>query len=112
MQENNILDFVTKLLQPTAKPRVAEYVQTRTTNGPLIVEFDPTTTCNFSCPECISSGLLNKGQIAPGRTLELISEFQRAGVKGIIFIGGGEPLAHTGMPQPIVHAHELSLQVG
>jgi MoaA/NifB/PqqE/SkfB family radical SAM enzyme len=112
MQEHNVLDFVTKLLQPAAKPRVVEYVQTRTTSGPVIVEFDPTTTCNFSCPECISSGLLNKGQIAPGRTLELISEFQRAGVKGIIFVGGGEPLAHTGMPQPVIHAHELGLQVG
>jgi MoaA/NifB/PqqE/SkfB family radical SAM enzyme len=112
MPQLEVLNFVNKVLQPEVRSRIEEYVRERKTRGPLIVEFDPTTACNFQCPECISLGLLNKGQISPGRTLELINEFHNAGVKGIIFIGGGEPLAHTGMPQPIIYAHELGMQIG
>lgn len=107
-----ILDFINKILQPEVKPRIQEYIEQEKTSGPLIVEFDPTTACNFECPECISLDLLNKGQIEPKRAMEMIEEFHRAGVKGIIFIGGGEPLAHKGMPAPIVHAHELGMSVG
>lgn len=106
------LDFIHKLLQPEVRTRIEEVVKKRTSSGPLIVEFDPTTLCNLICSECISKDLLNKGQIQPRRTLELIREFHNAGVKGIIFIGGGEPLAHTGMPQPIIYAHKLGMSVG
>lgn len=113
MIENRpILDYVGKMLQPGAKSRVQEYVEREKTSGPLIVELDPTSACNFRCQECISYDLLNKGQIAPIRTLEMIGEFANAGVKGIIFIGGGEPLAQKGMPAPIIYAHELGISVG
>lgn len=111
-QLRNELDLVHKLLQPALRPRLEELITKGTTTGPLIVEFDPTTTCNFSCPECISMGLLNKGQFDPDRVLSIIDEFYRAGVKGIVFIGGGEPLAHSSMPEPIVHAHRLGMAVG
>jgi molybdenum cofactor biosynthesis enzyme MoaA len=106
------VDFVHKLLQPALRPRLEELITRGTTSGPLIVEFDPTTTCNFACPECISMGLLNKGQFHPTRVIDIIDEFYRAGVKGIVFIGGGEPLAHSSMPQPIVHSHRLGMAVG
>ncbi len=109
---NHVLNFVAKLMQPSLRGRVEEYVHTRTTSGPLIVEFDPTTACNFTCPECISFLLLNKGQIEATRTLALIDEFHRAGVKGVIFIGGGEPLAQKGMPAPILRCHEHGIKVG
>lgn len=109
---NYVLSFVTKLLQPSLRGRVEEYMRTRTTLGPLVVEFDPTTACNFTCPECISVSLLNKEKIEITRTLALIDEFHRAGVKGIIFIGGGEPLAQQGMPAPILRCRELGISVG
>lgn len=111
-ERESILGFVDKTLQPLARPRVAEYVEKRRTSGPLIVEFDPTTSCNFHCPECISAGLLNQGQIAKDRLPNLIDELQKAGVKGVIFIGGGEPLAHTSMPDPIIQANNLGMSVG
>ena len=108
----HLLSFIDKMLQPEVRPRVQQYIEHRKTSGPLVVEFDPTTACNFECPECISFDLLNKGQIEASRTLDMLEEFQRSGVKGIIFIGGGEPLAHKGMPEPIVKAHELGMSVG
>lgn len=106
------LDFVSKLLQPAVRPVLEELIKKGTTRGPFIVEFDPTTACNFACPECISIGLLNKGQISSERVIELINEFFNVGVRGIIFIGGGEPLAHSSMPQPIILAHKLGMAVG
>lgn len=109
---NHVLSFAAKLLQPSLRGRVEEYVYTRTTSGPVVVEFDPTTACNFSCPECISILLLNKEKIEIARTLVLINELYRAGVKGIIFIGGGEPLAQQGMPAPILRCRELGILVG
>ncbi len=108
----NPLVFSGKLLQTSVFPRVQEYIKQRKTSEPVVVEFDPTTACQFACPDCINFSLLNKGQIAPQRTLELIEEFQKSGVQAIIFIGGGEPLAHTGIPDPIVRAHELGISVG
>ncbi len=106
------LNFVDKLLNPKVRQKVEEYVKNKSTNGPVIVEFDPTSNCNFACPECISADLLNKGQITPKRVYELIDEFHMSGVKGIIFIGGGEPLAHSDMPRPIVYTRELGMAVG
>lgn len=44
--------------------------------------------------------------------MKLIEELHDSGVKGIIFIGGGEPLAHPLMPEPIVKSHELGISVG
>ena len=106
------LNFVDKLLQWSMRPRLYELIRYGTLRGPVIVEFDPTTVCNFNCPDCINMGILNKGEIHTERVLELIDEFHNSGVKGIIFIGGGEPLEHKGMPKPIIYAHKLGMAVG
>lgn len=106
------LDFIAKMLQADLRPYIDQYVKDRTLAAPVVVEFDPTTACNFQCPECISLNLLNKGEFSPQRTREMLNDFHRAGVRGVIFIGGGEPLAHTGMPDPIAHAKALGMAVG
>ena len=110
--KTEVLDFTTKLFQPSLRGSVEKYIRDRTTHGPIVVEFDPTTACNMFCPECISGSLLNQGQIDLARTLALIDEFKRAGVRGVIFIGGGEPLAHKGMPAPILRCREHGIAVG
>lgn len=110
--EKDVLDFTRKLFQPELRGPIESYVRRRTSDGPLIVEFDPTTACNMTCPECISGTLLNQGFISTARVLDLVDEFARAGVKGVIFIGGGEPLAHKGMPAPIVCCRERGMAVG
>lgn len=106
------LSFLEKLLQSSLRPQLEEYLKRRTLSGPLVVEFDPTTVCNFDCPECISIELLNNGAITLERAFELLTEFQGCGVKGIIFIGGGEPLVHSGIAGMLVHASNLGMSVG
>ncbi len=79
---------------------------------PAIVEFDPTTACNFSCPECISRDLLNRSSIDADTIKRLFTELAALGTKGIVFIGGGEPLAHKDMPKPLEWAYSLGLKIG
>lgn len=61
---------------------------------PQIIELDPTTSCMFSCPECISANLLNGKRLDRKLIYNLIDDFSTVGGKGIIFIGGGEPLMY------------------
>jgi MoaA/NifB/PqqE/SkfB family radical SAM enzyme len=104
-------DYLAKLFRLENRQALQDFVHDRLT-GPLIVEFDPTTACNLSCPECISGDLLNRGAIPEDRVRSLIDEFARGGVQGIIFIGGGEPLAHKAMPRPLKWAKDAGLAVG
>lgn len=107
-----ILSYMKKLTQPILREHVEQYLINGTTTAPIIVEFDPTTSCNFKCPECVNKELLNKKEIDLPRTISLLDELSYAGVKGVIFIGGGEPLAHSGMPEPISYCNELGMKVG
>ena len=109
---NSPLNLTAKLLQPKLRDQLRTFVNHKTLSGPIIIEFDPTSNCNFTCPECISSNLLNKGEIPKDRLSNLLHEFFESGVKGIIFIGGGEPLAHTIMPIPILQASDLGMSIG
>jgi MoaA/NifB/PqqE/SkfB family radical SAM enzyme len=104
-------DYLAKLFNANNRAALRDYFSGYL-NGPLVVDFDPTTACNFTCPECISANLLNKDKISAERIEELMHEFARAGVKGIVFIGGGEPLAHSCMPRPLRLAHDVGLEVG
>lgn len=64
-------------------------------NGPLVVELDTTEVCNLACPGCISEDLVsNKTSFTKERLLELGKELYEIGVKAVVLIGGGEPLAH------------------
>ncbi len=64
-------------------------------SGPLVVEMDPTTVCDLACPGCISEDLISTGNsFSNKRLMEIGQEFIDSGVKAVILIGGGEPLAH------------------
>ncbi|MEV3873548.1 radical SAM protein [Streptomyces sp. NPDC049906] len=93
------LDLVSKLYQPSGWPRVLDAAAGRRTTGPLVVDLDPTTFCDLACPECISGKLLNQGRFTPERLAELAEELISMSVRGVVLIGGGEPLAHRGTRQ-------------
>ncbi|MFA6007194.1 MAG: radical SAM protein [Candidatus Shapirobacteria bacterium] len=111
MKENQRFNYLDKLFQPSFRPLLRGYVENRL-NSPQIVELDPTTRCNYGCPECISARVKGNVEILPTRLEQLINEFSTMGVRGIIFIGGGEPLMHSDMPNPIRQAYDLGIDVG
>lgn len=108
---NSRFNYLAKLFRSQNRIALRDALEGKLT-GPLVVDFDPTTACNFSCPECISADLLNMKRIETDRIVSLMYEFANAGVQGVVFIGGGEPLAHTSMPKPIRLAHDLGMACG
>jgi MoaA/NifB/PqqE/SkfB family radical SAM enzyme len=90
----NTLNIKSKLGQKSVQEYIERIDWSFTSDSPFIVEFDPTSNCNLACPDCISGSLLNQGQIERDRIKSLTTEMVEAGVKGVILIGGGEPMMH------------------
>jgi hypothetical protein len=90
----NTLNIKSKLIQKSVQEYIEHIDWSFTSDSPFIVEFDPTSNCNLACPDCISGSLLNQGQIERDRIKSLTREMVDAGVKGVILIGGGEPMMH------------------
>ncbi len=86
---------------------------------PITMEIDPALDCNYSCPHCTysqwkySTKMLKGKRIMKKTDMELIlSRVANAGVKGLIFTGGGEPFMNPYTPFGIKLAGELGIQTG
>ena len=109
---NHQLNLTNKLHQASVVQRVSEVDWKTTSNAPMVVEFDPTTACNLACPDCISRDLLNQGFFSRKRIRALTKEMVDAGVRAVILIGGGEPLAHPEIGWVIRYLGENGVQIG
>lgn len=106
----NILD---KLHQEFVVNKIKETDWTKGTTGPLVVELDTTEVCNLACPGCISEDLVeNSTSFSRERLLDLGKEFYELGVKAVILIGGGEPLAHPAVGELIEYLGQHDIHVG
>lgn len=83
-----------------------------TGTGPLVVELDPTTICNLACHDCISANLLNQGGFSNDRLMQLAREFHQVGVRAVVLIGGGEPMAHPKFGDIVRSFTDMGIQVG
>ncbi|GAA2264787.1 hypothetical protein GCM10010145_43860 [Streptomyces ruber] len=106
------MDLVSKLYQPSGWPRVLEAASGTPSGGPLVVDLDPTTFCDLACPECISGKLLNQGRFTPERLAGLAAELVDMSVRGVVLIGGGEPLAHRGTRTVLRVLGEAGIAIG
>lgn len=94
MTPKRTLSLVSKLDQDNVQERIKDLFLKKKKVGPWVIELDPTTACNLACHDCISANLLNQGGIEPERIKKLAIEFKNIGVKAVVLIGGGEPMAH------------------
>lgn len=106
------LDLASKLFQESVYPSALKVAQGGKLAAPLVVDLDPTTFCDLACPECVSSPLLNKNQFSSSRLVRLAEELAEAGVKGVILIGGGEPLIHKSTGEVIDILHRANIRIG
>ena len=108
------MNILRKLHQPFVLDKLANTDwSSGTTSGPLVVELDTTEVCNLACPGCISEDLVsNKTSFSGKRLLELGKEFYEIGVKAVILIGGGEPLAHPKAGELIDYLGKHDIHVG
>ena len=80
--------------------RVAQWLNTGDCY-PVVVEIDLTNKCNLKCPWCVGGRSDTKADLDPERAVKLFDELAVAGVRGIIFSGGGDPTCATNYVQTV-----------
>lgn len=82
--------------------------------APVCVEMDLTNRCNYGCPNCVWGEFIttDRSHLSREQALDQVRQIAEAGVKAIIFSGGGEPLLHPAAAEAITLAHQLGLDVG
>ncbi|HVN70828.1 MAG TPA: radical SAM protein [Desulfomonilia bacterium] len=118
-------DFSAKLRQASVVESLRQYIiwqrEVRRSNdgaqlpkfGPLSINLDLTTACNFSCPHCVDSKLLNSGDYLDLETIKRsIETLQKNGLHSVIIIGGGEPTLHKNFEEIVSFITERGIQIG
>lgn len=82
--------------------------------APITVELDVTNLCNHRCPEC--SGWYfqyrDSNSLPLNLARDIIRQLAKAGVRGLIFTGGGEPLCYPHIKEVVRLAYDLGLDIG
>ena len=108
------MNLTNKLQSPDVLSRIASVDWSgKSELGPYVVELDPTAACDMACPGCISEDIINEGgRFQNNRFMALPVEFQEAGVKAVILIGGGEPLTHPKVGNFISECELRDIKIG
>ena len=118
-------DFSSKLRQKDTFRRLKGYIQWQRKRdadalnrglpffSPISINLDLTSACNFSCPFCVDSKLINAGR---SLTLEEIKKtidtLDSHGLLSVILIGGGEPTLHKDFGEIVHYIKNKKLQIG
>ncbi len=100
-----------------AKVKEREYHKVR----PVTAQLVPTLHCNFNCPRCSYGGSKEKLMALQDKSLinmdrstmfSIIDKLQDAGLKGVVFTGGGEPTVNPFLVEGMRYASERGLRIG
>jgi MoaA/NifB/PqqE/SkfB family radical SAM enzyme len=114
-------DFSSKLRQESTIERLREYILWRRnpTNrrppdfGPLSINLDLTSACNFSCPHCVDSRIINTGEYLRLEDVKrTIGVLHSHGLLSVILLGGGEPTLHRDFEEIVRSIKGKGLQLG
>jgi len=113
-------DFSAKLRQDATLPRLKDYVrwQRRPERGlpmfsPVSINLDLTSACNFACPFCVDSKLVNAGKsLTLAEVQRTVDTLHSHGLLSIILIGGGEPTLHSDFGEIVRYIKKKKLQIG
>lgn len=118
-------DFAAKLKQRSVVDRLKAYITWRRLNSecaqptelpdiaPVSINMDLTTACNFDCPHCVDSTILNTGEYLPLAVIEnTIRNLKPKGILSVILLGGGEPTLHKDFEQIATCIKREGLQLG
>ena len=124
MQEREF-DFGSKLRQESTIERLREYiawqrnvgvnadVQRPPNFGPISINLDLTSACNFSCPHCVDSGIINTGEYLKLEDIkQTIAVLRLHGLLSIILVGGGEPTLHKDFEEIVSYIKSTGLELG
>ena len=118
-------DFSSKLRQDATLQRLKDYIQWQRRCGvdasdqglpifsPISINLDLTSACNFSCPFCVDSKLINAGKnLALEEIKKTINTLHSYGLLSVILIGGGEPTLHKDFGEIVRYVKSKRLQIG
>jgi len=115
-------DFGAKLRQSSVVERLQAYVDWKRNGapegtmpefGPLSINLDLTAACNFACPHCVDSGIINTGEYLSFADIQhSLETLKERGLLSVILIGGGEPTLHRDFEDIVCMVKSLGLQVG
>jgi MoaA/NifB/PqqE/SkfB family radical SAM enzyme len=118
-------DFNSKLRQNAILQRLKDYIQWQRRCGfdtldrglpifsPTSINLDLTSACNFSCPFCVDSKLINAGKsLALEEVKKTIHTLHSHGLLSVILIGGGEPTLHKDFGEIVRYIKSKKLQIG
>jgi len=118
-------DFSSKLRQDAILQRLKDYIQWQRKCGadasdrglpvfsPISINLDLTSACNFSCPFCVDSKLINAGKsLTLGEVKKTLDILRSHGLLSVILIGGGEPTLHSDFGEIVRYIKGKGLQIG
>jgi len=118
-------DFSSKLRQDATLPRLKDYIRWQRTCGvdaperglpmfsPISINLDLTSACNFSCPFCVDSKLINAGKsLTLAEAKKTVDTLHSHGLLSVILIGGGEPTLHRDFAEIVRYIKSKKLQIG
>lgn len=114
-------DFSLKLRQESTIERLREYIlwqrdpanQRPPEFGPISVNLDLTSACNFSCPYCVDSKIINSGEYLRLEDVkQTIGVLRSHGLLSVILLGGGEPTLHKDFEAIVSYIKGKGLQLG
>lgn len=81
--------------------------------APVSINLDLTSACNFSCPFCVDSGIINTGAYLKLEDIKkTIDILQDNGLLSVILLGGGEPTLHKDFGEIINYLKDRDIQTG
>jgi wyosine [tRNA(Phe)-imidazoG37] synthetase (radical SAM superfamily) len=118
-------DFSSKLRQSSVIERLKKYITWQRNAGitsagnllpnlaPISINLDLTSACNFSCPHCVDSKIINTGEYL---TIEDVTRsldtLKSHGLLSVILLGGGEPTLHKDFGEIVNYIKRIGLQLG
>jgi len=118
-------DFNSKLRQDATLQRLKDYIQWQRGGdidtqdrglpifSPTSINLDLTSACNFSCPFCVDSKLINAGKsLTLEEVKKTIHTLHSHGLLSVILIGGGEPTLHKDFGEIVRYIKSKKLQLG
>ncbi len=118
-------DFSSKLRQASVIERLKEYIKwqrnvTKTDDrnilpnfSPVSINLDLTSSCNFACPHCVDSKIINTGEFLKLEDIKRsVDTLKSHGILSIILLGGGEPTLHKDFGEIVRYIKSKGVQLG
>ncbi|MHC2995237.1 MAG: radical SAM protein [Candidatus Atribacteria bacterium] len=128
INEEKIHDFAGKLRQRSIIDFLMEYINWQRNYrsgkidvnddsyfpkfGPVSINLDLTTACNFRCSYCVDIKVLNTGdRFTYPQVVQTIDTLCKHGLKSVLLIGGGEPTLHPKFNSIVRYLKGKKLQI-